>query len=318
LCGIISILVLSFGFLASGQQGAPAVGAANRDDRVYRSGTTISVHSDLVLIPVTVTDRSGKVVSGLDKDCFTLFENNTKQEITHFATEDAPISVGIVFDTSDSMQPRMRQAREAVYTLLDNANPSDEFLLVRFSTEARIVVPLTSQVDEIRSRVGSLHVSGTTALLDGVRLALAEMKHAQHDRKALVIISDGEDNASFWTSDQLKAAAREEDVLLYAIRIGDSAETIYPMPTQQAGIALLKDITNQTGGRLFEVSKLKQLPEVAAKIGGWLRSQYILGYASNNSEKDGGYRRVELKIERPKGFPRLQAVWRKGYYAPKE
>jgi Ca-activated chloride channel family protein len=263
-----------------------------------------------VLIPVTVTDGSGKVVSGLEKEHFTLFEDDTQQEITHFAAEDAPASIGIVFDASDSMGPKLSKAREAVNTLLNHANSNDEFLLVRFSSEARLAVPLTSRPEEIRNEVAALRVGGTTALLDGVRLAMAQMENARYPRKAIIIISDGEDNSSHWTVGDLKTAVRTEDIVIYAIGITD--------PVESRGAALLNEIASQTGGRLFEVRKLNQLPGIAATIGGWLRNQYVLGYVPNRSEKDGAYRRIRLKITRPKGFPRLHAIWRQGYYAPKE
>jgi Ca-activated chloride channel family protein len=324
-CGIASILISSFGLVVSGQQEAPTSGSANRMNLpptpgVYRTNTTISVHSDLVLVPVTVTDSNGKAVSGLEKEHFTLFENDAKQEITHFAAEDVPVSIGIVFDGSDSMAgTKMHRAREAVNALVANANPDDEFMLIRFSSEARIVVPLTTRLDTIRTHVASLQVSGTTALLDGIRLALAELQQARYSRKAIVIISDGEDNSSTWTVRELKAAAREQDVLMYAIRICEGGQADYAWPsTQRSGAALLDEIARQTGGRAFDVNKLKQLPDVATRIGGYLRNQYVLGYASNDSTRDGSYRKVELKIERPRGYPRLHAVWRQGYYAPKD
>jgi VWFA-related protein len=276
------------------------------------------VDSDLVLIPVTVTDHSGKVVPGLEKEQFTIFEDGTQQEITHFAAEDAPVSIGIVFDASDSMGPKLSKAREAVNTLLANANPNDEFFLVRFSTEASMVVPMTHRVDEIRTAVDDLQVHGTTALLDGVSMALGEMReHARNPRKAIIIVSDGEDNASHWTVNQLKSAIREQDVVIYSIGIIEGAEMItsWPPSPQRRGAALLNEVASQTGGRLFEVTRLKQLPDIAAKISGWLRRQYVLGYVPNRPERDGSYRKVHLVVARPKGYPRLRAVWRQGYYA---
>jgi len=280
---------------------------------VYRSDTTIRIHSDLVLIPVTVTDSSGKVVSGLAKEHFTIFEDDARQEITHFASEDAPVSIGIVFDTSGSMEPNLSKARQAVNCLLDGANPDDEFFLVRFSSQARMVVPMTSRFGQIRAQASRLEAGGSTALLDGIRLAMAEMRHARYSRKALIIISDGADNSSRWTIPELNAAVREQDVLIYAIAL-TAAEYRFV----DSGAALLKGIASQTGGRSFEVKKPKQLPDVTATIGGWLRQQYVLGYEPIRTERDGAYRKVDLKIVRPKGYPRLHAVWRQGYFAPKE
>ena len=317
------IVLLSLNPTASGQQGVSTTGAADRSalssPEVYRSNAVILVHSDLVLIPVTVTDHSGKAVTGLEKQHFTLFEDAAQQDIIHFAAEDAPASIGIVLDTSGSMRPKISKAREAVNTLLNNANPNDEFFLVRFSSEARLLVPTTQHPEDIRNQMGALHTSGTTALLDAVHVAISEMEHAHNSRKAIVIVSDGEDNSSSWTVGELRRAVREHEIVIYAIGIptapGERSEC---PPGQRCGSALLRDIARQTGGRLFEVNKVEQLPVIADTIGGWLRHQYVLGYVPSHSVKDGTYRKIELKVDRPKGYPRMNAVWRQGYYAPKE
>jgi VWFA-related protein len=319
----IGIILPAFSPTISGQQSAPANGVANRSDvaapQVYRSDAVIMVHSDLVLIPVTVTDHHGKAVSGLEKQHFTLFEDAAPQQITHFAAEDAPGTIGIVFDTSGSMRPKMSKAIEAVNALLDHAHPDDEFFFVNFSSEARLTVPLTNHVEDIRKRLASLRPTGTTALLDALRLAIAEMERAHNTRKAIVIVSDGEDNASSWTVGQVKKAVREHEIVIYAIGLpSESGEHSQCQPGLPCGGALLRDVSRQTGGRMFAVNRVDQLPSIAETIGGWLRHQYLLGYVPSNAEKDGAYRRIELKVERPKGYPKLNAIWRKGYNAPKE
>jgi VWFA-related protein len=319
-CILYSFLPL---VVVGGQLGGPTSITTNdtglsTSPPVHRTDTTIRVHSDLVVIPVTVTDRSGRAVSGLEREHFAIFEDHALQEITHFAAEDSPISIGIVFDTSDSMAPKLRRAREAVNVLLNTANLNDEFFLVKFSTEARIVVPRTSQFEQIRSGVATLEVNGSTALLDAIRLGIAEMKNARYSRKAIIIISDGEDNSSHWTVSELHTAVREQEIVIYAIGITDSVANSASTSSQLTGAALLKEISSQTGGRLFEVKKLDQLSSIADKIGGWLRNQYVLGYVPTHSEKNGVYRKVLLKVSRPEGYPRLHAVWRQGYYAPKE
>ena len=292
-------------------------GTASRE--VYPGSTTIRVHSDLVQIPVTVIDGSGRVVAGLEKEHFTLFEDKVQQVITHFASEDAPASIGLVFDTSDSMGPRMDKAHQAVNALIRNANPQDEFFLVQFSTHARVVVGMTSHSEDIAERAATMRVGGSTALLDAVATAMEEMKSAKYIRKVLVIISDGDDNASRCTVNELKQTVREGDVLIYAIGITDDFDYSVNWPRDKlTGPALLNEIATQTGGRLFEVRKLKQLPDIAAKISGWMRNQYVLGYAPENMQRNGGYRSVEVRLTKPKGFPRLHAFWRLGYYAPSE
>jgi len=302
--------------LSSSTAGATAA-EVSASSGVHKTDATIRVHSDLVLIPVTVTDKRGKAVSGLEKEHFALFEDDTEQNITYFAAEDAPASIGIVFDASGSMGSKLRKAREAVNVLLDSINPDSECFLVKFSTRARVLVPMTRRLQDVRDSVESMEVDGSTALLDGVRLAMTEMAHAQYSRKAIIIISDGEDNSSHWTVSELKAAVREQDILIYAIAITNPAQG-YFSPLEKMGEALLKEIAEETGGRMFPVAKVQQLPDIADKIGGWLRNQYVLGYVPNRNAMDGTYRRIQLKITRPKGFPRFHAVWRQGYYAPKE
>jgi Ca-activated chloride channel homolog len=280
---------------------------------------TIRVNSELVVIPVTVTDGSGRSVTGLQRENFELYEDNVKQEITQFASEDNPVSIGFVFDTSGSMRPRIQKAREAVAALLNDANPKDEFFLVQFSSRAQLLAGLTTRTDEIWQQVSGMETGGATALLDAVELALNEMKSAQYTRKAIVIISDGDDNASRYSLHELKAAVRESDVLIYSLGIGAS-DAYMPgwFPQSPTGSALLNEIARQTGGRLFEIHRLKELPGVASKISEWLRHQYVLAFKPSQAGKIGGYRHIQVKITKPDGFPRLHAVWRLGYYAPAE
>jgi Ca-activated chloride channel family protein len=308
-------LLLSSPSLAMSQGQSPNT-APSRD--TYPSPASILVHSDLVLIPVTVTDHGGSIVTGLRKEDFTLFEDEVQQVITHFGSEDAPASIGFVFDTSGSMRPKLHKAREAVAALLNEANSEDEFFLVQFSTAPQLVVPMTRRREDIWKGVETLQVIGATALLDAVTLAMEEMKHASHTRKAIIIISDGEDNSSHCSMNQFKAAVREGDVLIYAIGIDSGNSDSNSRMQDVSGSAFLREITKQSGGRLIEIQKLKQLPEAASRIGEWLHRQYVLGYAPNNSAHNGGYHRIQLKLSKPKGFPRLYAFWRLGYYEPAE
>lgn len=283
-----------------------------------RSFPKIRVNSDLVVIPVTVTDGKGRVVNGLQKEHFTLYEDKVEQTITQFAADDAPVSIGLVFDTSDSMRLKLQQAREAVSVLLKKSNSEDEFFLVQFNHHPELVVRMTRQNDEIRNRVMSMRTSGSTALLDAITLALEEMRNAHYTRRAIIVISDGEDNASRCSVKQLKDNVREADVLIYAIGIIDSSAYQTSRPEALPGSALLNEITKQTGGRLFEVNKLEQLSDIASKISGWLRNQYVLAYAPNHSEKNAGYHSIRVKLTKPAGLPRLHAFWRLGYYSPPE
>jgi len=278
------------------------------------------VNSNLVLIPVTVTDHFDRFVTGLEKPSFKLYEDKVEQTILHFTSEDAPISLGVVFDCSGSMENKISKAREAVAQFLKTANPEDEFNLVTFADRPQLLVRMTQRAAEIQNRLATARPNGRTALLDAIHMSMGEMRRAHHSRKAILIISDGGDNCSRYTMRELKNLVREADVQIYAIGI---LEPSGPPPQRRpmeelAGPGLLREITEQTGGLMFEVDNWRQLPDIASKIGVALRNQYVLGYSPSDLQNDGKYHRVQVKLELPKGGPRLRASWRTGYYAPKQ
>lgn len=276
----------------------------------------IRIDSTLVLIPVTVTDPMSRFVTGLDKENFKLYEDKVEQEIAQFSSEDAPLSVGIVFDTSGSMGAKLQKSRQAVAQFMKTANPEDEFFLIQFNDRPELVVPFTPDTEEIQNRLTFIQSKGRTALLDGVYMAMNQMKKARNPRKAILIISDGGDNSSRYTESEVKNAVREADVQIYAIGIFEPIQSRGRTPEELSGPALLAEITDQTGGRHFAVDNLAELPDVAAKIGIELRNEYVLGYAPKNGTRDGKYRRVSVKLVKTTGLPQLKATFRTGYYAP--
>lgn len=280
--------------------------------------SNIRVDTQLVLIPVTVTDPLNRVVTGLDKEYFRLQEDNIDQDISHFASEDAAISAGIVFDTSGSMGNKLQKSRQAVAEFSRTANPEDEFFLVQFNSSPELTVPFTTDTAEIQNRITFTQSRGRTALLDAVYLALHEMKKARNPRKALLVISDGGDNSSRYTEGEVRNLVREADVQIYGIGIFESPGSRGRTAEELAGPSLLDDIAQQTGGRAYPVENLNDLPDIAHKIGIELRNQYVLGYSPSNQVRDGKYRRVKVTVVQPRGFPRLRAFWRLGYYAPSQ
>jgi Ca-activated chloride channel homolog len=276
----------------------------------------IRVNTTLVLIPVTVTDPLNRFVTGLEKENFKLAEDKVDQNIVSFSSEDAPISVGVIFDCSGSMSNKMDKSRQAVAQFFKTANPEDEFFLAQFNNNAQLVQPFTHNLEEIQNKLTFTQAKGQTALLDAIYMGLHEMKKAQNPRKALLIISDGGDNNSRYTTTEVKNLVKEADVQIYAIGIYESGPNRGRTPEEANGPGLLTEITEPTGGRQYEVDNINELPDVAAKIGVELRNQYILGYAPQNQERDGKYRRVQVRIIQPRGLPPLRAYWRTGYYAP--
>ncbi len=276
----------------------------------------LRVDKTLVLINVTVTDPLNRFVTGLEKEHFRLYEDKVEQEITQFSSEDAPISIGLVFDTSGSMGPKLQKSRLAAAEFFKTANPADEFFLVQFNDRPELSVPFTTDTDKIQSALTFTQSRGRTALLDSVYLAMHEMRKAKNPRKALLIISDGGDNSSRYTETEIKNAVREADVQIFAIGIFESMSNRGRTPEEAAGPGLLNELAEQTGGREYAVENVAELPDIAAKIGIELRNEYILGYTPRNRERDGKYRRVQVKLNQPRGLPPLRAYFRLGYYAP--
>jgi VWFA-related protein len=276
----------------------------------------IRVDSTLVLIPVTVTDPLNRFVTGLERENFKIFEDKQEQQITQFSSEDAPLSVGVVFDASGSMGHKLDKSRQAVAQFFRMANPEDEFFLVQFSDAAQLSQPFTTSLEKIQNRLAFTQSKGRTALLDAVYLALHEMKKARNPRRALLLISDGGDNNSRYTEGEIKNLVKEADVQIYAIGIFEPAMGRGRTPEEMSGPALLNEISEQTGGREYQVDNLNELPDIAAKIGVELRNQYILGYSPQNLARDGKYRHVQVKLVQPRGLPLLRPFWKQGYYAP--
>jgi len=276
----------------------------------------IRVDTNVVLVPVTVTDPLNKYVTGLEKGDFRLFEDKNEQEIAYFGSDDAPLSVGLVFDTSGSMGNKLTRSRQAVGQFFKTANPQDEAFLVQFNDEPEMVVQFTNQMEEIQNKLLFTRPRGRTALLDAVYMAIRNMKKARNPRKALLIISDGGDNSSRYTETEIKNLVREADVQIYAIGIFEPILARGRTAEELSGPSLLSELTEQTGGRHFAVDNVNDLPDVASKIGMELRNQYVLGYSPTNKVRDGKYRKILVKLALPKSMPILRPFFRQGYYAP--
>ena len=270
---------------------------------------------DLVLVPVTITDPMNRLVTGLEKDNFQVFENKEKQEIRHFSSEDAPISLGVIFDVSGSMSNKIDRSKEAVVEFFKTANPQDEFFVVSFSDEPELLSDFTSSVEDIQSRLVTASPKGRTALLDAIYLAVAKLRNARYDRKALLIISDGGDNHSRYTEGEINSLIKEADVQIYAIGLFDSTPRTQE---ERMGPSLLAEVTDVTGGRTFTIDNPNELPDIATKIGIELRNQYVLGYRPTKAVHDGKWHKIKVKLNPPKGLPPLHVYAKTGYYAPTE
>ena len=271
---------------------------------------------DLALINVTVTDPYNRLVTGLDPDNFRVFEDNVEQEVVTFSSEDVPISIGVIFDLSGSMANKIGKAREAAVQFFKTANPADEFFLVSFNERAELTSSFTNSVEDLQGRMMLTSAKGRTALLDAIYLGLSQMRGAHNAKRALLILSDGGDNHSRYNENDIKRLVKEADTQLYAIGIFDPFAYRNRTPEELNGPSLLSEVTDMTGGRVFAVENLNDLPDIASKIGMELRNQYVLGYRPSNKAHDARWRKVKIKMHAPKGLPPLNVYAKTGYYAP--
>ncbi len=297
---------------ASGQQvsTAPRVAFDTQQDEAPRD--RLRVDSTLVLVPVEVSDGIGRPVSGLEKQNFRVFDDDAEQKIVTFAMEDDPISVCLVFDISGSMAGDLPGMRHAAAHFFKTSNPGDEFCLVELASTAQVAVPLTQDAAKVDYQLMFSKGGGSTALLDGVYLGLNEIRKSRNLRRALVIISDGGDNHSRYTPQEVRSAVQESDVLIYAIGTFGNG-----MGSNYSDQYVLRMLTDQTGGRMFRAVGMS-LGDFADKIVIDLRNRYLLGYTPSNAARDGRHHRITVKLTAPRGLPKLQAHWRMGYFAPSQ
>ena len=295
---------------------APAPPQEPEGDPTLRTHTKpVKVDVNLVLVPVTITDPMNRLVTGLDRENFYIFEGRDQQVIKTFSSEDAPISLGVIFDMSGSMGSKIERAREAVMEFFKTANPQDEFFMITFADKPEELSDFTSSVDDIQGKLLYTIPKGRTALLDAIYLGVTKMRQAKYPKKALLIISDGGDNHSRYTEGEIRSMVKEADILIYAIGIYDH---YFATDEERLGPALLSEITELTGGRAFTIDNPNDLGDVSTKIGIELRNQYVLGYRPKNPIHDGKWRKIKVKLVPPKGLPPLRVYAKTGYYAPTE
>ena len=311
----LGIVIWKLPALAIAQSAVPDDVSHDTPGQVIKEGQSVHIDVELALVNVTVTDPYDRLVTGLEADNFRIFENSVEQEIRYFSSEDVPISIGVIFDLSGSMANKVGKAREAALQFFKTANPQDEFFLVSFNERAELVSAFTNSVEDLQNRILSAPAKGRTALLDAIYLGLSEMKTARNAKRALLIMSGGDNNSRYNEKD-IKRLVREADTQLYSIGIFEPFEYRSRTPEELSGPSLLTEVTELTGGRAFSVESINELPDIAAKIGAELRNQYILGYRPSNKSHDARWRKIKVKLRAPKGLPPLSVSAKTGYYAP--
>jgi len=310
---VVAVVVIFFGLFSTAvpihaDDDNPTVSitpvAPGRSSYLNSRQISLRINVNLVLIPVLVTDPYERPVRGLQKSDFRLFEDGTEQEISQFFTEESPVSIGIVFDTSASMRKKMDQSLQAVREFLSASLPGDEFFLLKFSDRPEPVADFTSNVDDIENTLLSLRPGGWTSLFDAIYLGVNRMKHATHGRKVLLVLSDGGDNNSRYTESEVLEFVKEADVRIFSISILDKSPS-------------LEAIAQESGGRAFQVHKIENLPDLASQVSAELHSEYVLGFVPVERSLDGKYRHVKVEVAPQEiGSPRLHVSWKHGYYSP--
>ena len=258
---------------------------------------TLKVDVDMVLVNLSVTDSLGRYVVGLDEKNFEVWEDKIEQRVEYFSTEDAPVTVGLIFDASSSMRPMLSYARDAALAFLNTSNASDEYFLVAFNERPKVMVDLTTDLTRLQTQIIFIPAKGSTALYDAVYIGIDKLKKAANPKKALITITDGEENHSRYSFTNLKEFVKEQNVQIFSI----------------GAWGPINNLVDLTGGYAFHGD---DIADICQKIAIELRNEYIIGYRSTNGSKDGKWRKISVKVAPPPGLGKLNVRAKGGYYAP--
>ncbi|MCI0665933.1 MAG: VWA domain-containing protein [Acidobacteria bacterium] len=273
----------------------------------------IRLDTDLVTFTVTVTDPYNRLVTGLDKQHFEIFEDKVRQSILFFNDDDVPVSLGIVFDVSGSMKGKLDRAREALKAFIDTSHSDDDFFLVGFNQRANLLAEFTDG-DSLANKLTLVAPEGQTAVYDAVYLAIEKVKQGRHNKRAVLLISDGQDNSSRYSYGELRKQLKEAGVQIYCIGIvelgGGSGGTL-----DLQGQAILEEIAQVTGGKSFFPRSAAELEDMTTRIALELRHQYSIGYEPTNVKRDGQWHKIKVQVKPPRGLPALRVQHKEGYYS---
>ena len=275
---------------------------------------TLITNTDLITLTVTVTDTYGRYVSGLSKSAFAVFDNKQQQEITFFSDDDSPVSVGVIFDVSGSMSgDKVKRARDALGKFIQTSHDSDEYFLIAFNSRAQLLLDRTRDGDSILNKLTFVETKSQTALYDACYLGVEKVQRGSHPKRALLLISDGQDNDSRYTFNELRKLLKESDVTLYAIGILSGSDAGSSLGMEGQGI--LDELSGVSGGKAFFPRSAAEMDDIFEQIALELRHQYSIGYKPETFVNDGKWHRVKVKVTPPRGLPRLFVRSKEGYYA---
>lgn len=289
----------------SGQQTKPAA-PLDGEDAVFSSETR------LVPLNVTVTDKSGRLVTNLPQSAFQVFENGVQQQIKIFKREDVPVSMGLIIDNSGSMREKRQGVESAALALVKDSNPMDEVFIINFNDEVYMDADFTSDIHKMEQGLTKIDSRGGTAMRDAIRLSVEHLKEgAKRDKKVVLVVTDGNDNASQISLDALTRLAQQDDALIYAIGLLTDEDRREAKKAQRA----LQLLTESTGGTVFYPKDVSEVDRIAHQVARDIRNQYTIAYTPSNAALDGTFRQIKVVVKAP-GNP--VARTRSGYYASKD
>ncbi len=273
---------------------------------------TIRMNTNLVVLSATVVDHNNALVFGLGKDNFQVYENRILQQIKTFSHEDLPVAVGLVIDNSGSMRTKRADVIASALIFVDSSNPHDQMFVVNFNEHVTyglpLEIPFTDRADQLQLALSTIKAVGETALYDAIDAALDHLTQSKCDKKALILISDGGDNASAHSLAQIVEKARHSAAVIYTVGIFDEQDGDH-------NPGLLKRFAKETGGEAFFPASSKQIPLICEGIARDIRNQYTLGYAPLITKQDAGYRVVDVRASAP-AHGHLTVRTRTGYFLP--
>src|SRR5712692_2369127 len=291
---------------SAGQQPKPGTEVDERQQLI--------INADLITFNVTVTDIYGRFVSGLGKNAFTISDEKQPQEITFFSDEDAPVSVGVLFDVSGSMSgDKVKRARDALAHFIQTSHDRDEYFLIAFNSRAQLLMDRTRDGNAVLDKLTFVQTKNNTALYDACYLGVERVQRGTHPKRALLLISDGQDNNSRYTFNELRRVLKESDVVLYAIGILGGSDVGSALGMEGQGI--LDELASVSGGKAFYPRSAAEMDDIFEQIALELRHQYSIGYRPQNFVSDGKWHKIKVKVAPPRGLPRLFVRSKEGYYA---
>jgi len=273
--------------------------------------TTFRSDTRLVVLNVSVFDKEGKIVNGLPKSAFTVYENGQKQEIKVFRQEDVPISLGLIIDNSASMSSKRDRVASAALAMVKASNPADEVFIINFNESATLTKDFTNNLRDLEAALRNIRPAGETAMRDALLLGIEHLHHrGKRDKRVLVVVTDGEDNSSVETQQHLVQIAQQNDVIIYAIGLLGAEE---PASATRAK-AQINELTLDTGGRAWFPNDVAEIANITPEIAHEIRNQYIVAYTPTNEALDGTFRKIKVEVN----VPDVTVRTRSGYYAPRQ